>query len=98
MKMAETKAPYNFVPLNGRVFFPQLEGWEDIVSHDRPLRNGFSGTIDCTLMSTSPILVGGDRTKSEISVGEVKMFRTPEGNNSYAIPGSSLRGMIRNVL
>lgn len=87
-------APYNFAPLAERVYLPD---WAPLVSHDLPFRDGLSGAIDFTLTAHSPLLVGGGMRKaSEREPGEVKFFQTPDSR--YAIPGSSLRGMIRNVV
>ena len=94
--MTYTKAPYNFVPLSDFVFCPD---WADKVSHDLPLEDGVCGSIDFEIETKTPLLVGGDRHESTKTKPElVKMFVTPDGQTSYAIPGSSLRGMIRNVL
>lgn len=87
-------APYNFVPLAERVYVPD---WAPQVSHDVPFRDGLSGTIDFTLTAYSSLLVGGGMRKAtEREPGEVKFFQAPDGR--YLIPGSGLRGMIRNVV
>jgi len=39
-------APFNFVPLNKKVFFPD---WAEKVSHDIPFSDGESGVIDITI-------------------------------------------------
>jgi CRISPR-associated protein (TIGR03986 family) len=90
---------------------PALAG---LPSHDEPVSGGLSGSLAFTLTSDTPVLVmwaesgaGQDRDKPagkrvgadrQESIGpEIKRFgRTPE--NLHAIPGSSLRGMVRNVL
>lgn len=86
-------APYNFVPLSEHVCIakdldPALEG---IPSQDHPVEGGLSGRIDLTLTAHSPILVnwseGSDNPKRFGSIDGVPH-----------IPGSSLRGMVRNVL
>jgi len=52
--MPEVKAPYNFVPLNEKVFFPD---WADLVSHDIPFKNGLSGKIELEITAETPIFI-----------------------------------------
>ena len=82
-------APYNFAPLADQVYLP---AWGDQVTHDIPFRDGYCGEIELTITAHSPILVGGE----EIKPGEVHFYQQPDGK--YAIPGSSLKGMLRSVL
>ncbi len=90
----EMTAPYNFVPLSGWVFEPD---WAHQVSHDVPFSNGLSGRLDIAITAETPLLVGGKQTKAtEQAAGEVRFFQLPD--KRYAIPGTSLKGMIRNVL
>lgn len=78
---------YNFVPLSETIVFPD---WDAQVSQDYPFADGVCGTLQLTINSHSPLLVGTKQDR------EVKPFYLPDG--TAAIPGSSLRGMIRNVL
>jgi len=78
-------APFNFVPLNEKVFFPP---WADDVSHDVPFEDGESGSIDITINAKSPIFIRD-------SVNEEQFCNH---NDHYYIPGSSVKGMVRNVL
>lgn len=48
------KAPYNFVPLNEKVFFPD---WDDKVSHEYPFQKSVSGVIDIEIEALSPIFI-----------------------------------------
>ncbi len=93
--MTAISAPYNFVPLPKKVHIPE---WSRQVSHDWPFEDGYSGEIHYRLIAESPILVGG---KQEKHTGnrpntEVKPFQLPDG--TYAIPGSSIKGMLRSVV
>ena len=81
-------APYNFVPLSKHVYLPD---WADEISHDVPFKDGLSGTIELKITARTPLSIGGDRGNNNT----LKFFQLPSG--SYAIPGSSLRGMIRSV-
>lgn len=87
-------APYNFAPLPEKVVLAPQD-WVQSTSHDIPLDDGLCGSIDYTLTAHSPLLVGGLRSHDG-QTGEVRFFKTPD--HRHAIPGSSLRGMIRAVL
>ena len=83
-------APYNFVPLAPWIYTP---AWSDKISHDIPLPEGISGSLQLTIQTHTPLLIGEQQHNDQ---NEIKPFRLPDGQ--LAIPGSSLRGMIRNVL
>lgn len=84
-------SPYHFVPMAKEVHYPE---WQNI-SHDQPEENCLSGEISYELKNYSPLLIGDERV--EDSKGNiVNFFKTPD--NQFAIPGSSLKGMIRNWL
>ena len=86
--------PYRFVPLSGLVLLPD---WGAQASHDHPFRDGVSGELDVALHCHTPLCLGGEQTAStDTTPARVSMFRTPDGEP--AIPGSSLKGMLRNVL
>ena len=78
-------APFNFVPLSEKVFFPD---WAEKVSHDVPFEDAHSGVIDITMTAKSPVFVrdGVDDEK----------FSHHQG--TQYIPSSSVKGMIRSVL
>lgn len=78
-------APFNFVPLNEKVFFPL---WAEDVSHDIPFEDGESGVIDITITAKSPIFIRDHEKPEEFC----------QHNGQYYIPGSSIKGMVRNVL
>jgi len=60
--MATIKAPFNFVPLSDKVFFPD---WADKISHDIPFEDGVSGTIELTLTAKTPIFVRNGHTQAD---------------------------------
>lgn len=92
--MKAINAPYNFVPLADWVHIPD---WSLRASHDVPFRDGLSGELHLELTADSPLLVGGRQTPaSKEHPGEVHPYRLPDGR--YAIPGSSLKGMLRSVV
>ena len=82
------KSPYNFVPLNKRVFFPD---WADQVSHDVPFSDGESGIIEVKIRAESPLYVRNGNTDKEDS-------SFSHSNGKYYIPGTSVKGMVRSVL
>lgn len=87
-------APYRFVSLSKLIFLPD---WADQVSHDQPFADGLCGELTLEIKTHTPLCVGGEQDKaSEQAAGEVKFYRTPD--NQLAIPGTSLKGMLRNVL
>jgi len=83
-------APFNFVPLNEKVFFPS---WAEDVSLDVPFEDGESGEIDITITAKSPIFIRDHSNDRENPSTE---FCNCSGQ--YYIPGSSVKGMVRNVL
>ena len=89
--MQYIKAPYNFVPVSNKVVFPE---WRNAVSHDIPFRDGESGTISVKIKAESPIFTRNGHTQNQKE--NVTDFSNHKGK--YFIPGSSIRGSIRNVL
>ena len=88
---ASVFAPYNFAPLNQWVLEPD---WAELVSHDVPFEDGLCGTIELNIKNHTPLLVGDNENRSHSK--PVQPYRTPDGR--YGIPGTSLRGMLHNVL
>lgn len=93
-------SPYNFVPLSKHVFFPD---WSGQVSMDVPFSDGISGTLEIKVTARSPIYIRNGGAHPEDSDGKrnspayTDFFRaTPEG--PYAIPGTSLKGMLRSII
>ena len=87
-------APYRFVPASKVVLFPD---WAEQVSHDMPFEDGVCGELSIQLSCDTPLCVGGNQDNStDTTPGRVHFFRTPD--NQPAIPGSSIKGMLRNVL
>ncbi len=79
------RAPFNFVPLSDKVFFPD---WVEDVSHDIPFEDTQSGVIDITITAKSPIFIRDGKDDEKFC----------HHNGTYYIPGSSVKGMVRNVL
>ncbi len=81
-------SPYNFVPLNSKVYIPD---WYDLVSQDIPFEDGEDGYIELTWHNDSPLFI---RNKDKDDPEHAPM----NINGHYFIPGSSIKGMLRNVL
>lgn len=78
-------APFNFVPLNDKVFFPP---WAEDVSHDIPFEDGESGVIEMTITAKSPLFIRDSQDEEKFC----------HYNGQAYIPSSSVKGMVRNVL
>lgn len=100
-------APYNFVPLPERIFTVaggiEVNGeeikprWE---THDRFVPGTHSGWIDLTIETLTPLYIRGAAVQNaggawddRPAQSRPEPYRKPDG--TPAIPGSSLRGMIR---
>lgn len=101
-------APYNFVPMNEQV----LSVNEDDIPAFNTYK-GYDGFIDLDITAKSPIYIRKNLSPAELEREEqlghnnhnqdarkfkdsLSGFNRPLGND-YRIPGSSLRGMIRNL-
>ncbi|MGL6260370.1 TIGR03986 family type III CRISPR-associated RAMP protein [Vibrio sp. WXL210] len=84
-------APYHFVPLSKWVYMPE---WAHLVSHDHPFSDGHSGVLEYTLTNHTALCVGDQPDSDESSY--VPFVKDPQ--NRPIIPGSSLKGMLRNVM
>lgn len=85
--------PYHFVPVSDWVYMPD---WAHLVSHDVPFADGFSGSIEYKLTNATPLCVGGEQKQDSNGPTKVLWSRDPLG--VPVIPGSSMKGMLRNVL
>lgn len=104
------KAPYNFVPLPEKVvtFDPQTLPDQDCYHPDR-----HTGYIDCTVTTQSPVYVRAPLTPQEFELQEAgkdkddpwrdqvrnkREFFYTDPAKTPRIPGSSLRGMMRQLV
>ena len=85
-------APYNFVPLNKHVYLPD---WADQISHDIPFKDGEDGYIEVTWENVTPLCIRDASTGDD---GYSMHVKQSDGSRLYFLPGSSLRGMLRNTL
>ena len=95
--MAKLTSPYNFVPLNRRVYIPT---WADEVSQDIPFEDGEDGWIEVTWKNVSPLIIKekADRDDDESKKSVPVYVEDADGKKRYFIPGTSMRGMLRSTL
>ena len=98
-------SPYNFVPLNERVFFPS---WSPFVSHDIPFAEGLSGTIELEITAETPVFIRKPYEKDDPEgsyyeqdgerISKEFCHIVENGQKRYYIPGSSIRNMLRSII
>lgn len=94
MMIKRISAPYSFVPLNREVYIP---AWQNKVSQDIPFEDGEDGIIEVKWRNVSPLIIR-DCSTDENQVSQSTFIDMPDGTRRYFIPGSSLKGMLRNVM
>ena len=93
-------SPYNFVPLAREIFFPD---WAERVSMDLPFSDGISGTLQIKVTAKTPLYIrnGGSHPENQndrLNDASYKDFFRVTPDGPYAIPGTSLKGMLRAVV
>lgn len=91
--MPTIKAPYNFVPLSEKVYFPN---WADQISQDIPFSDGEDGIIELSIKNLSPLFVRDGHEKEEPT--EWSSHIRVDGQKRYFIPATTLKGCFRSVL
>lgn len=86
-------SPYNFVPLNKQVFYPD---WAEQASQDLPFKDGLDVSLDIKLTNVSPLFTrnGSKDGKDPFSchiIGE-------DGKRQYFIPATTIKGMLREIV
>ena len=95
--MSQLPSAYNFVPVpegTSGVIYPE---WASQVSHDVPFQDGLSGELELELKAESPIFIRASEKSNKRQQGKVHQPYT-DHEGRYALPGSSLRGMLRSVV
>lgn len=87
-------APYSFVPLNSEVYIP---AWHNKVSLDIPFEDGEDGIIEVKWHNVSPLIIR-DGSTDNTQIAQSTFIDLPDGTRRYFIPGSSMKGMLRNVM
>lgn len=107
--MSIIKSPFNFVPLSGKVFFPD---WAGKISQNIPFSDGLSGMIRLKITADSPIYIRNGHVREDAPDKKTGEFKTKEaekryisfshvdvgGEPRYFIPGTSIKGEVRNLL
>lgn len=94
-------APYNFIPVPQKVLFAPEDSVEATQVHDRFAPNTMSGYIDLEMETLTPLFIRGAVRKKDgkWANGDARVrsepFLAPDGRP--VIPGSSIRGVIRNI-
>jgi len=86
-------SPYNFVPLSNIIVNPD---WADKVTHDVPFEDGMSGELALEMEAMSPVYVRNSEGTNDTDFFSAVF--TGEDKEKYMIPGSSIKGVFRNVL
>jgi CRISPR-associated protein (TIGR03986 family) len=91
------KSAYNFVkaPEANKVMYPE---WSEQASHDIPFADAESGEIDVELTAQTPVFVRAGQSRELKEKGELPAHIMFEGKPRYFLPGTSIKGMLRNVL
>lgn len=85
--MTELTIPYSFVPCSKLIYIPS---WAHMVTHDLPFEESYSGAINLTLKNNGYLCVGSKNHESIVDWCNI--------NDHLIIPGSSIKGMLRNAL
>lgn len=88
--------PYDFIAPNDSVFYPQEFGEvaDDKISFEKPFSDSQSGILELIIIAKSDIFTGGFDGKNADNKTPKKFFKI---GDSYAISGSSVRGVIRTI-
>ena len=90
------KTPYNLVPFDPKqVLYPK---WAKAIQHDQAFENSLSGYIELKITNKTALFIaqGQLKAKKDRDPNQVLQFFTL--NDKPALPATSLKGMIRNVL
>lgn len=95
VKNRKANAPYNFIPLNEKVVSSEFNG--EMILFDLYHKDKNSGYIELNISNVTPMYIRGNKSEqnSEDYINP-EFFAPAKGN--FRIPGSSLRGMLRNLV
>lgn len=83
-------APYNFVSFAQNIFL-RYNSYSDLPAHNKIEKELNSGEITYEILSETPVFISNGKKKKEEGLD---FYKNPKGN--YAIPGSTMRGLVRN--
>jgi len=89
-------APYNFVPINEKVITAKsFKGFDSYNTHE-----AITGHIEFEIEALTPVFIRGMRGQKELDENvdskAISSFFSP--TEKPCLPGSSLRGMVRNIV
>ncbi len=94
-KNRRARAPYNFVPLPEKIVTLPLK---DLPGHHMYDKDRLSGFLDCELTTESPLYVRSGRSPGDNRDKKKPEFFHVFDKEQPVIPGSTLRGMLRNLI
>lgn len=89
------KAPFNFVPLNEE---PYIVDWADKISQDIPFEDGISGFLELQIQAETPVFISDTVHEDNTTIHEFCNVVDAHGEKHYFIPGTSIKGMLKNVI
>lgn len=88
-------APYNFIPINKKVVSSEFS--REMFSFDEYHKDKNTGYIEVNICTKTPMYIRGNKSEGDDDNSiNPEFFRPAKGY--YRIPGSSLRGMLRNLV
>ena len=93
--MTYIKSPFNFIPVSNNVYFPD---WSGQISHDIPFSDGICGVIHLAITTHTPTFVRNGHTKQDADDKNAVYKSFSNIADRYFIPGTSIKGEIRNIL
>ncbi len=95
VSIPEAIAPYNFIPLNEKIV-SIYSNKDEVPTFDKFHKDLFTGYIDINIEAKTPIYIRDTAENNAKDNKENSDFFSPAGRNR--IPGSSIRGLIRNIV
>lgn len=95
--MTTLRAPFNFVPLNEEVVFPE---WASSISQDIPFSDGVSGSFTVNIEAKTPIFVRNGHKKEREENKESEEYKSfnNDGHGNFFIPATSIKGELRKII
>jgi len=89
------KAPFNFVPIS-EAKVAGIDWWNQI-TQDIPFEDSESACLSIKITAASPMYIRNGTSSSEVKNETQSFLKYSSYNDKYFIPGSSIKGSIRNV-
>lgn len=89
------KAPFNFVPLADKVYFPD---WADKISQDMPFSDGMDGYLEVLFTAQTPVFVRNGHSQADAEERNDNFCNFSNINDVPFIPATSIKGAVRNAI